>query len=66
MRLLTAPSDAQETQHVENWDGRRGTNVLSKLTLNFAGLIWNWNSGAFELFPASDHFLGRILVVVTP
>jgi len=31
---------------------------MSKLTLNFAGLVWNWNSGAFELLPASDHFLG--------
>jgi hypothetical protein len=31
---------------------------MSKLTLNFAGLIWNWNSGAFELFSASDHFPG--------
>jgi hypothetical protein len=45
-----------KTQHVENRDARRGTDVMSKLTLNFAGVIWNWNSGVFELFPASDHF----------
>ena len=45
-----------ETRHLENRDSRRGTDVMSMLTLNFAGVIWNWNSGAFELFPAGDHF----------